>query len=79
MADAKSNIILIDGHGNAIEIEDGAVAIGSGGLYAQSAAKALLDVEGMTARMIAEKSMKIAAELCVYTNDNFVIKELAHE
>jgi ATP-dependent HslUV protease subunit HslV len=63
--------VLVDGHGNCIEIEDGCIAIGSGGLYAQSAAKALLDVEGYDAEKIALKSMGIAAALCLNTNDNF--------
>lgn len=68
--------VLLDGQGNCIEIEEGVVAIGSGGLYAQSAAKALLDIEGLNAMDIALKSMKIAAELCVYTNDKFTIESL---
>jgi len=66
--------ILLNGFGDAIEIDQGAVAIGSGGLYAQAAAKALLDVEGYTAEMIALKAMNIAADLCVYTNKNFEIE-----
>ena len=68
--------VLVDGSGNCIEIEDGVVAIGSGGLYAQSSAKALLDVENLTAQEIATKSMKIAADLCVYTNHNTIIEVL---
>eukprot|EP00347_Sterkiella_histriomuscorum_P010889 403374534 len=64
----KEITCLVDGSGNCIEIENGAVAIGSGGLYAQAAATALLDVEGMDAEQIARKAMKIAADLCVYTN-----------
>jgi ATP-dependent HslUV protease subunit HslV len=68
--------ILLDGSGNCIEIEEGVVAIGSGGLYAQSAAKALLDIEDLTAMEIALKSMRIASELCVYTNNNFTIESL---
>jgi len=68
--------VLLDGQGNCIEIEEGVVAIGSGGLYAQSAAKALLDIEGLSAMDIALKSMRIASELCVYTNDVFTIESL---
>ena len=68
--------VLLDGQGNCIEIEEGVVAIGSGGLYAQSAAKALIDIEGLNAMDIALKSMKIASELCVYTNDKFTIESL---
>ena len=66
--------MLLDGSGNCIEIEDGIVSIGSGGLYAQSAATALHDIEGMTAEQIAIKSMKIAADLCVYTNHNTMME-----
>lgn len=60
--------VLVDGSGNCIEIEDGIVAIGSGGLYAQSAAKALIDIEGLSAEEIVTRSMKIAGDLCIYTN-----------
>jgi len=60
--------VLLDGSGNCIEIEDGVVAIGSGGLYAYSAARALIDIDGMSAEDIATKSMKIAGDLCVFTN-----------
>lgn len=67
--------VLVDGSGNCIEIEDGLVAIGSGGLYAQSAAKAMVDLHGLTADEIATKAMKIAADLCVYSNHN-TIKEI---
>ena len=66
--------VLVDGSGNCIEIEEGVVAIGSGGLYAHSAATALLDIENMSAEQIAAKSMKIAADLCVYTNHNTMIE-----
>ena len=66
--------VLVDGSGNCIEIEDGVVAIGSGGLYAQSAATALIDIENMSAEQIAHKSMKIAADLCVYTNHKTLIE-----
>ena len=69
--------LLLDGSGNCIEIEEGVVAIGSGGLYAQSAATALLDIEGLSALDIAMKSMTIAANLCVYTNHTFTIESLS--
>jgi ATP-dependent HslUV protease, peptidase subunit HslV len=68
--------VLVDGSGNCIEIEDGLVAIGSGGLYAQSAAKALLDSDMLTAEEIANKAMYIAGELCLYTNHNTVMETL---
>lgn len=69
--------VLVDGSGNCIEIEDGLVAIGSGGLYAQSAAKALIDVEGLTAEQIARKSMRIAGDLCLYTNHSNTVEILS--
>ena len=71
--------VLVDGSGNCIEIEDGLVAIGSGGLYAQSAAKALLDSGMHSAEEIAHKAMYIAGELCLYTNQNTVIETLSRE
>lgn len=64
----KDITIMMDGSGNCIEIEEGVVAIGSGGLYAQSAALGMLDNDSLTAENICHKSMKIAADLCVYTN-----------
>ena len=66
--------VLLDGSGNCIEIEEGVVAIGSGGLYAQSAAKALIDIDGLSAEDIARKSMKIAADLCIYTNHTHMVE-----
>ena len=68
--------VLVDGSGNCIEIEDGVVAIGSGGLYAQSAAKAMVDLDGLTAEQIARKSMRIAGDLCVYTNHSNTVEVL---
>ena len=62
--------ILLDGSGNCIEIEDGVAAIGSGGLYALSAARGMIDNNNLTAVEIAHRSMKIAADLCIYTNHN---------
>lgn len=73
---ADSNISLVlTGTGDVLEPEKGIIAIGSGGNYALSAARALAD-QKLTAREICEKSMTIAAEICVYTNDNFIIEEL---
>ncbi len=68
--------LLLSGTGDVLEPEDGVIAIGSGGNYALSAARALLDVDGLSAKDIAEKSMKIAADICVFTNDNIVIESL---
>ena len=62
--------VLLDGSGNCIEIEDGVVAIGSGSLYATSAARGMLDNDNLNAEEIAHRSMKIAADLCIYTNHN---------
>ena len=71
--------VQLDGQGNCIEIDDGLTGIGSGGLFAYSAAKALIDVPGLTAMDIALKSMKIASELCIYTNNNFTIETLPNK
>ena len=59
-----------------IEPDDGVAAIGSGGAYAQSAAKALVKHADLSAREIVEESMHIASEICIYTNDKTVIEEL---
>jgi len=71
--------ILLDGSGNCIEIEDGVTAIGSGGLYATSAARAMLDDDRLSAEEVARKSMTIAADLCIYTNHNFTCEVLESE
>lgn len=78
MSDSEITV-LVDGSGNCIEIEDGLVAIGSGGLYAQSAAKALLDSDILSAEEIARKAMFIAGELCLYTNHNTVMETLLRD
>jgi ATP-dependent HslUV protease subunit HslV len=78
VADTTASLI-ITGVGDVIEPEEGIMAIGSGGPYAQSAARALLRHTDFTAREIVEKSMHIAAEICVFTNDHFVIEELTSE
>ena len=59
-----------------LEPEDGLIGIGSGGSYALAAAKALADVDGLSAEDIARKAMRIAAGICVYTNDHVVIETL---
>ncbi|MBF0110473.1 MAG: ATP-dependent protease subunit HslV [Magnetococcales bacterium] len=68
--------LLVSGTGDVLEPEDGLIAIGSGGPYAQSAARALLDHTPMPARQITETSLRIAAKLCIYTNNNIIIEEL---
>ena len=75
VADKQSSLI-ITGNGDVIEPEDSLMAIGSGGPYAQSAAKALLQNTDLSAKEIVEKSLTIAAEVCVFTNNNHTIEEL---
>ena len=72
----KEHTFIISGTGDVIEPEDGVAAIGSGGPYAQAAAKALFENTNLPAREIVEKSMKIASNICIYTNDNLTIEEL---
>ena len=67
---------LISGNGDVIEPEDGVIAIGSGGNFALAAARALNDNTELGARDIVEKSLQIAAGICVFTNDNLTIEEL---
>lgn len=67
---------IISGTGDVIEPEDGVASIGSGGPYAQAAARALTGNTEFSARDIVEKAMKIAADICIYTNENTVIEEL---
>ena len=68
--------LLLTGTGDVLEPEDGLIAIGSGGNYALAAARALIDIDGLDAEAIARKAMGIAADICVYTNDNLVIEKL---
>lgn len=75
VANHKASFILT-GNGDVIRPENDLMAIGSGGHFAQSAAQALLDHTELEARDIVEKSLKIAADICVYTNDHFTIEEL---
>jgi ATP-dependent HslUV protease, peptidase subunit HslV len=75
VADAQSSFI-ISGNGDVIEPELQLMAIGSGGPYAQSAARALLGDTQLTAREIVEKALGIAADICIYTNRNLTIEEL---
>ena len=75
VADHETSLI-ITGNGDVIEPEDSLMAIGSGGQFAQSAARALLDNTDLNAREIVERSLGIAADICVYTNHNLTIEEL---
>jgi ATP-dependent HslUV protease subunit HslV len=77
MAVADANVSLVlTGTGDVLEPEQGLIGIGSGGAYALSAARALIDVDGMDAEAIARKAMAIAAGICVYTNDSITIETL---
>jgi len=75
VADKQVSLVLT-GVGDVLEPEDGLIGIGSGGSFALAAARALATVEGLSAREIAERSMKIAAGICVYTNEKVVIETL---
>lgn len=78
VADAE-HILLLSGTGDVIEPDDGLIGIGSGGAYALSAARALKRNTDLSAKEIVEKSMAVAAEICVYTNDNIVMEYLGKE
>jgi ATP-dependent HslUV protease subunit HslV len=75
VADAKTSLI-ISGTGDVIEPENSLMAIGSGGAFAQAAARALLENTGLSAREVVEKGLNIAADICIYTNHNLVLEEL---
>ncbi|HLF58661.1 MAG TPA: ATP-dependent protease subunit HslV [Alphaproteobacteria bacterium] len=72
----KSVSLVLTGTGDVLEPEDGLIGIGSGGMYALSAARALMPNDGMDAEAIARRAMDIAAGVCVYTNTNVVIEKL---
>ncbi|GMQ89109.1 MAG: ATP-dependent protease subunit HslV [Gammaproteobacteria bacterium] len=72
----KVSSLIITGNGDVIEPEDSLMAIGSGGPFAQSAARAMLDTTELDARNIVEKGLEIAASICVYTNNNLTLEEL---
>jgi ATP-dependent HslUV protease subunit HslV len=74
VADARTTLVLT-GNGDVLEPEGGVAGIGSGGAYALAAARALMDT-GLDAEAIARRAMAIAAEICVYTNDNIIIETL---
>ena len=75
VADREASLILT-GTGDVVEPEDSLMAIGSGGPYAQAAARAMLDTTELSAREIVERGLNIAADICVFTNHNLVIEEL---
>ncbi len=72
----KSTSLILSGTGDVVEPEDSIIGIGSGGNYALSAARALIDHSDMDAETIARKSMKIAGDICVYTNNNIIVEKL---
>jgi ATP-dependent HslUV protease subunit HslV len=72
----KEHSIIISGNGDVVEPDDGIVAIGSGGPYAQAAARALVAHSSLDAKTIAREAMRITAEICIYTNDQIAIEEL---
>jgi len=70
------HIYILSGDGNVVEPDDGVAAIGSGGAYAASAAKALIKNTQMSAREIVEEAMRVASEVCIYTNDRITVDTL---
>jgi ATP-dependent HslUV protease subunit HslV len=75
VADRESSLI-ITGNGDVLEPEGGIVAIGSGGAYAQSAARALVENTELSARDVVSKSLGIAGDLCIYTNQSHTIESI---
>lgn len=75
VADRQQTFIL-SGTGDVIEPENGIAAIGSGGPYAQAAARALMENTDLSAKEVVEKAMRIAADICIYTNDKIIIEEI---
>ena len=73
----KNNILLVSGTGDVLEPEHGVMAIGSGGNYALAAARALMEATELSARDIAERSLQIAGEICVFTNQAITLEELS--
>ena len=72
----KDNLIMIGGNGDVIEPDDDVIAIGSGGSYALSAAKALMQYSNLSAEEIVKSSLSIAGDICIYTNQNHIIETI---
>jgi ATP-dependent HslUV protease subunit HslV len=72
----KDTSLILSGTGDVVEPEDSIIGIGSGGNFALAAARALIDREELDAESIAKKSLQIAADICVYTNNNIIIEKL---
>lgn len=77
LAADRTKVLLISGNGDVVEPAGNALAIGSGGNYAYAAALALLQESSLSAAEIAQKSLRIAGEICIYTNENITLEELA--
>ena len=75
VADTDHSLIL-SGNGDVLEPEDGLIGIGSGGPFALSAARALITENSVSAEQVALRSMKIAADMCIYTNENITIEKI---
>ena len=76
LAADPENLLLISGTGEVIEPDDGVLAIGSGGNFALSAARALVRCTDMEPKDIVREAMKVASEICVYTNDHITVEEV---
>jgi len=76
IAVSRDYSLIISGNGDVIESDDDVMAIGSGGAYAQAAARALVKHSNLSATEIAKESMKIASEICIYTNDHITLEEI---
>jgi ATP-dependent HslUV protease subunit HslV len=72
----KTTSLVLTGNGDVLEPEDGLIGIGSGGVFALSAARALIDISGMDAEQIARKAIKIAGDICIYTNHNIIVESI---
>ena len=72
----KEELLIVSGTGEVIDPDDGIAAIGSGGMYALAAARALKANTTLSAAEIAEKSLRVASEICIYTNDNIIVEEV---
>ncbi len=73
----KDRSLLLTGNGDVLEPDDAVIGIGSGGNYALAAARALMTVDGLSADDVARRAMTIAADICVYTNGNFILESLS--
>ncbi len=72
----KEHSLIVSGNGDVVEPDDGIIAIGSGGSFALAAARALVKHSDLDIKTIVEEAMKIASEICIYTNDKIIIEEL---